>query len=493
MIYFRAISLVFLTLFTLSAKADDFDIAVPEAYRNNIPHLVHFARAEADKVAEILAKQNTGVSDGFVNLLNQHWNEQAQQTQERLARAIESARSGIEQNAHMLDLVQLQSRSFITGENVLFLSSTVCAAMGLLPMAIFGPSEVTKMIAQLTPSVGFLGCFALFQPHRAFMRNLVQRFGQPHAQKNYTENAIAKLREGMLKIFFTRLSELGVKYDRKRPLEWLLDRLDGNPLPQWEKLSRAEKAASAKKLEKHFRELAALFDGTNPELSKEFLESAEKVKTAVPAQWWAFWGRKTIRTISQTISETYKHAFELDQKYRFSSDPKVAEFFYDDQRVLVDYADIFDPQTREFLMRSRLSPPPHVAEAASKLRDLGAQIKLNWDTAPDSALGGGKVKTNFHVVISFPATAQIPAIQSDTFGVTYPTEAKETHLLPWMEMKNYAIEFRAGFRQVFDSSQIMEMITEMHQERFPEKHCDSALTNVNQLPIAAAELLQAAP
>ncbi len=282
-----------------------------------------------------------------------------------------------------------------------------------------------------------------------------------------------RVREAVSKIFFGRLSELGIPYDRKNPQAWLLGRMDGNVLPDWESLTRKQKIKWANDYKDFLNHLVHVTGGEESEAGKQLLEMANKISSVTPQSWWQGWRSSTVRKLAKAIGESVAQLRELDQIHHFTQDPAMREYLAMDQRALYDYAECFSPPTRDYFISSRLGLPRTLEAYLPKIKEMGGII--SW-LPNNEVLAPGKGLTRWQVSIEF---ADSPAIAFEsTHEFKIPLEVTDARHLHWVGLPREKFQFSAEFESKLVEENFAERIQLAYEAKFPESACKSALSPV---------------
>ncbi len=331
-------------------------------------------------------------------------------------------------------------------------------------------------------AVSFLGSFVVYNwifnaldLHTGFKR-LFEGTGKAIHNLTISKTAAKKIWD----VFFTRLAELGVPFDRKDPIKWLSAMGVGNPVPTWESMSSKEKRAWANGYRDFLLSLQTIHESTDPALAAELGRLASEVRESIPNPLWPIWINKKYRQLSQKIAATFAKLAKLDEVHHFTKHPVSYEDFHYDQRALFDYESLFEPATRELLLNSRLALPRKITQSLSMLHELGAKFSL---TPTNTLTGGGRGQTRWVMNVSIPNSEALTA----EFTMDYTVEGDVTDASFLHTFKNSRIYFSAAFNKALENLPFAETIRERYETTFPDRSCKTALSVPEKIVLEATE------
>ncbi len=460
----------------LIAKESDDRIILEEPSRIIIDQV----RAAADAFADAYA-QSSGRNRTLFDVLNADWIRRTESSISQLQASVAETNKffGIDRNdssfQKLLDEGKLGDLNSANYKRIragfckyqLISTPIIFAAMTLLMSTDSSIGEGKYIVSSLFTPVFQLATYVFTHDI-----GLGDGFKNKITQKNWGE-----FRKEMRDVFFGRLSELGIPFDRKDPETWLEQKLDGNPALEWDQLSAREKKESAQKFRDYILSLSDMNPPDSP-MRDELRNIAKSIDEHIPSRWWQTWRKGSVRKLSTVMGEAFARIRALDAEHQFAKDPALGEFYLD-QRLLFDYPDLFTPETVNYLVNSRLRLSHQFLAVAPQLRELGAKIDLAHNK--NSLIMPDLVQSDFSVEITFPEQTKMEAMRLD-FSVRYKSPATDLRLAHQLHLPESNMIFTGELANAAISADLMFKITSAHEELFPEKNCASSLTKPALLP-----------
>ncbi len=340
------------------------------------------------------------------------------------------------------------------------------------------------------PFLGPVGIFPLFMGPVLGLNivdHLRDKYGsgsdaalKSEAIKRAEMSFLKKRRKAFNDLLFTRLAEHGIEVPKKNREEWLLAKLNGDAVPHWESLNAAQKLQLAESYREFMANLAATIEVNLPEVAQEIREAAKDVReSSEQVRWWRV---KSMRTLGQHVTESIKLVNELDKKYQILSDAESVDVLNLENRMVVDHAEIFSPETRETIRKSRIALPAAFQVYGPALKKMGAQISFAVSPQYGNQYG-------YEWRIIFPGEIEPISLKfnlNDKQGLVM----SESRALALTRIE--AVEFGRQFNLQMESIRFSEAIETRQQKLFPEESCRHALSTASvELKAVIAEAAEA--
>ncbi len=198
------------------------------------------------------------------------------------------------------------------------------------------------------------------------------------------------------KIFFGRLSEIGIHIPNSQRESWLMSQLDGNPISDWGTLSNSEKLRWAKDYAEYLRNMANAY-ATEPEVSSQLHEMSRQVTEKLPSGI-SRWRSKPFRVLSQAMGNAFFQMMTLQKTHPFMRDPARLSTLFANQREIFDHREILSDRAREFFLDLKMGMPSDLEASLPRIKELGGSIDVAWElshSAPKEAAYRFEIRVTF--------------------------------------------------------------------------------------------------